>query len=259
VENSYVTFGVDIEFAERSLETGIPLIVKILIDKIEERDISQKGIYRVNGQHKEVLDLMELVKTEGVGALQQAIVDTDLYTLCSLLKNYFSQLPDPLICSKFYQEWVNASQLTNEEQKIDVYTRLLFALPRINFRTLRVLSLHLVRVSKHQHTNKMNMENISTVFAPTLLYDPNQVLNPTINLPNCQESLAFIFDHIDWTKDRNELISSVEMKNLSSSTEVRPPNLDLQKPYPRRSHDYETIRPLIQEPSTTASKFNEYL
>ena len=31
---------------------GIPLIVKILIDKIEERDISQKGIYRVNGELK---------------------------------------------------------------------------------------------------------------------------------------------------------------------------------------------------------------
>ena len=45
MENSYVTFGVDIEFAERSVEMGIPLIVKIFIDKIEERDISQKGIY----------------------------------------------------------------------------------------------------------------------------------------------------------------------------------------------------------------------
>lgn len=43
------------------------------------------------------------------------------------------------------------------------------ALPDANYATLRVLVLHLHRVAMNADSNKMTLQNLSTVFGPTVM------------------------------------------------------------------------------------------
>lgn len=65
-------------------------------------------------------------------------------------------------------------------------------LPRAHRATLRFLIAHLARVASYSHYNLMSVENLSTVFAPTLMRAPDAEMDPLAGIANVKRERAVV-------------------------------------------------------------------
>jgi hypothetical protein len=108
-----------------------------------------------------------------------------------LLKQFFRDLPDPLLTRENYSAFVEAASkpvsiiqlslpapycsLTRcTENDDDIVRRdslhaIINGLPDPNYATLRALTLHLHRVMENSASNRMSSQNLAIVFGPTLM------------------------------------------------------------------------------------------
>lgn len=106
--------------------------------------------------------------------------------MAGLLKQFFRDLPDPLLTKEHYSAFIEAASTltspirclkdanTHIENEDDVVRRdslhaIINSLPDPNYATLRALTLHLYRVMDNAGTNRMSSQNLAIVFGPTLM------------------------------------------------------------------------------------------
>ena len=77
----------------------------------------------------------------------------DIHIVCSLLKKFFKELPDPVIPSAMYEEFVACGR-ESDEVRVSTLKELVFRLPTAHYHTLRFLMRHLRRVTT---LNDMNL------------------------------------------------------------------------------------------------------
>lgn len=110
----------------------------------------------------------------------------DVNSVAGLLKQFFRDLPDPLLTSEHYAGFIDAASkytvshpsnrrfLQDIETEDDIVRRdslhaIINGLPDPNYATLRALTLHLNRVQESSAANRMNASNLAIVFGPTLM------------------------------------------------------------------------------------------
>ena len=93
-------------------------------------------------------------------------------TISSLLKTYLQSLPEPIIPTKYFDEFLEIGSLlkynqTNElhrlKQLIDNH------LSNINYAILAYLCFFLKRLTDHVQVTKMDTDNLAVVFAHNLI------------------------------------------------------------------------------------------
>ena len=94
--------------------------------------------------------------------------NNDITAVATLLKNFLRDLPDPLFTRAAYQGFVQAARIEDDVNRRDSLHQYINSLPDPNYATLRVLTMHLHRVSMNSATNKMTLNNLATCFGPTL-------------------------------------------------------------------------------------------
>lgn len=75
--------------------------------------------------------------------------------LSSLLKTFFRRLPDSLITSERYKEFILTNRLSDPKDRLIALKRLIGNLPDYNFETLKYLAIHLRKVAEHGDVNKV--------------------------------------------------------------------------------------------------------
>ncbi|CAB4010418.1 arf-GAP with Rho-GAP domain, ANK repeat and PH domain-containing 1-like isoform X1 [Paramuricea clavata] len=93
----------------------------------------------------------------------------EAHDVAGLLKEYFRELPDPLMTEDAYAHFITASLTPDHDDKLHMYKNSLGRLPEVNRTTLKAVINHLVRVSSKSQQNKMKVKNISLIFGPTLM------------------------------------------------------------------------------------------
>jgi Rho GTPase-activating protein RGD1 len=110
----------------------------------------------------------------------------DVNSMAGLLKQFFRELPDPLLTAEHYQGFIDAASkwlgfkcmgifLANQIETEDDLVRrdslhaIINSLPDPNYATLRALVLHLNRVQENSSANRMSVSNLAIVFGPTLM------------------------------------------------------------------------------------------
>lgn len=89
----------------------------------------------------------------------------DVSAVTSVLKNYFRELPTPLLTFDLHEKFIQASEIKNDPTlKQETVLSLIDQLPRQHFATLRALVLHLHRVQQRSEENRMNSRNLGVVF-----------------------------------------------------------------------------------------------
>ncbi|XP_076837880.1 rho GTPase-activating protein 29-like [Brachyhypopomus gauderio] len=148
------------------------------------------GIYCVNGVKSRVEKLCQVFEN---GKDLVELFDLNPHDICSVLKLYLRQLPEPLILYGHYNKFIG---LAKEAQRLLVDTvdhrvgeqpclnvevnRVIFKirdllrqLPPAHYRTLHFLVAHLhslrPRVMEQVEENKMTASNMGIIFGPTLL------------------------------------------------------------------------------------------
>jgi len=93
----------------------------------------------------------------------------DVNSVAGLLKQFFRDLPDPLLTQEHYTEFIDAARIDDDTVRRDSMHAIINALPDPNYATLRALVLHLNRVNEHSQANRMSTNNLGICFAPTIM------------------------------------------------------------------------------------------
>ena len=93
----------------------------------------------------------------------------DVHVISSMLKSFLRNLPDPLLTSERYADFIRGVSDADDNVQFDRVKALIDDLPEINYETLRYLILHLKKISENSEKNRMESKNLSIVFGPTLV------------------------------------------------------------------------------------------
>ncbi|XP_077301574.1 rhoGAP_ARAP and RA_ARAPs domain-containing protein RhoGAP15B [Arctopsyche grandis] len=146
----------------------IPVIVQKCINFVCCYGSLSVGIYRRSGRLSAVNSLLELFNKD---AWAHHLSDKDFceHDIAAVLKAFFRNLPEPLIPVDFQAPLCRVSDFADEKKKVDAYQKILSKLQVITRSTLKVIIGHLNFISSFSDENLMNVENISSIWTPTLI------------------------------------------------------------------------------------------
>ncbi|KAJ2747332.1 Rho-type gtpase-activating protein [Coemansia sp. BCRC 34301] len=183
----------------------VPWVVRAAISFIEAEGLTMEGVYRRSGSTMDIRAVqMEIARVATATGNQFgddpviATSDTDVSSVTSVLKQYFRDLPNPLMTSETYHLWVQASNIVSSEERVKVYRTISDSMPQPHSETLQYLMTHLKRVADHQQDNKMTPNNLSVVFAPNILHmGKNDVLQEMANMSGISRTVSFLIQNAD--------------------------------------------------------------
>ncbi|KAL6361443.1 hypothetical protein LRP88_04911 [Fusarium phalaenopsidis] len=101
----------------------------------------------------------------------------DVNSVTGLLKQFFRDLPDPLLTLEHHDSFIAAAKHDDDTVRRDSLHAIINSLPDPNYATLRALTLHLWRIMDNCHNNRMNSHNLAVIFGPTLMgTDPSTAI-----------------------------------------------------------------------------------
>lgn len=197
---------------ERSSQ--VPLIVEKCIQAVEANGMDFEGIYRKSGgssQLKVITQLFEHGQPFDLGDLDRF---NDVGAITSVLKNYFRELPEPLLTYELHEAFIEATELDKEAgsgdagdtaaaitaaaavKKFERMSLLISQLPSAHRETLKMLCRHLKRVQARQSENRMTARNLGVVFGPTLMRsrDPSKEFS---DMGQKSITIEWLCDHSD--------------------------------------------------------------
>ncbi|KAF9204025.1 hypothetical protein BGZ49_005764, partial [Haplosporangium sp. Z 27] len=214
-----VMFGTNLteqlEFEQRT----IPLVVEKCIEAVDERGLDVEGIYRRSGMAAEA---RQLVHAYDIG-LHPDLMDDSIYqdicSITSVLKQYFRNLPEPLVPYDLYGEFMNAISLPENETKPQTFRDLMDRMPIAHYRTMKVLLEHLNRVTKRDNINLMNAKNLSVVFGPTLMRSPDPS-KEMMDTTHKNMTIEYFINHTSeiFASHEQSSVSSIEIERTSTSS-----------------------------------------
>ncbi|XP_028409289.1 arf-GAP with Rho-GAP domain, ANK repeat and PH domain-containing protein 1-like [Dendronephthya gigantea] len=160
-------FSVPLECQELGSD-GIPHLVAKTLQFVETHGLDAEGIYRKNGNKAKIKILKKLFNQDAESVMISR-EEYEAHDVAGLLKEYFRELPDPLMTEDAYAHFITASLSPDHNEKLHMYKDSLARLAEVNRTTLKAVINHLMRVSSHSQQNKMKLENISLIFGPTLM------------------------------------------------------------------------------------------
>ncbi|KAH8156707.1 hypothetical protein CIB48_g11540 [Xylaria polymorpha] len=166
-------FGVSLARLYERDQFAVPMAVHQCIQAVDLYGLAVEGIYRLSGSAMHVSKLKNLFDTDQ----ESHILDFrnpenffhDVNSVAGLLKQFLRDLPDPLLTSENYAGFIEAAKQDDEIVRRDSMHAIINGLPDPNYATLRALTLHLHRVMENSAVNRMNSQNLSIVFGPTLM------------------------------------------------------------------------------------------
>lgn len=166
-------FGLPLENLQLNDE-AVPLFVLKCIENIEKYGSNTQGVYRMSpnkitlddlaskiDENPDDLDILDPVDVNSVG-------DDYIFLICSLLKRFFSQLPEPLLTSEQRENFLQASMLSDPQNRKAQLHQFVYELPDCNYFTLKDLLRHFINLTKIPAL-KMDAKNLSIVWAGNLI------------------------------------------------------------------------------------------
>ncbi|KAE8626659.1 hypothetical protein XENTR_v10006698 [Xenopus tropicalis] len=179
-------FGCRLDALCHRENSTVPKFVCMCIEAVNERGLEADGIYRVNGnlatiqKLRFIVDRERAVTTDGRYLFPEQLSQEekldlstsdweDVHVITGALKMFFRELPEPLIPFSMFEQYVEAVQIPDLDERIETIKDLVSTLPEPNHDTLKHMLSHLKRVMEHSETNRMTTQNIGIVFGPTLM------------------------------------------------------------------------------------------
>ncbi|XP_077983608.1 rho GTPase-activating protein 26-like isoform X2 [Glandiceps talaboti] len=173
---------------EENLLNDIGLnFIKRCIEAIETRGLNEQGLYRVVGVNSKVNKLtgMCLDKRKADKVNLDDPGEWEIKTITSALKNYFRNLPEPLMTFKFHEEFITAAKKESRTLRINDIHALVHQIPEPNFEMLDILIGHLRRVASNCPKNLMTTANIGVCFGPTLMRPEEETVAAIMEIKFC--------------------------------------------------------------------------
>ncbi|KAH0381031.1 RhoGAP-domain-containing protein, partial [Aureobasidium melanogenum] len=164
-------FGVSLDELFNRDQTAVPMIVYQCMQAVDLFGLDVEGIYRLSGTASHVQQIKALFDHDSqvVDFRNPASFYHDVNSVAGLLKQFFRELPDPLLTRRSYNSFIDAARIEDDTTRRDAVHSVINELPDPNYATLRALVLHLNRVQEHYAKNRMSTSNLAICFAPSLM------------------------------------------------------------------------------------------
>ncbi|XP_014029878.2 rho GTPase-activating protein 11A isoform X2 [Salmo salar] len=164
--NKVKVFGVPLEsLLQYNVENGsIPCFLMDACASLLEH-VDTEGLFRKSGS---IVRLKALrVKLDNGERCLSTALPCDV---AGLVKQFFRELPDPVMPTELHNAFLKAQQLPTKEDRTYATLLLSCVLPDRNMSILRYFFGFLNKVSQRSGVNKMDSSNLSVILAPNLLH-----------------------------------------------------------------------------------------
>ncbi|XP_077403746.1 oligophrenin-1 [Vanacampus margaritifer] len=150
-------------------EIGFKFVRKC-INFVEEKGVTQEGVYRTVGSNIQVQKLLiAFFGPINSGDVDLHCGDWDIKTITSAMKFYLRSLSEPLMTYDLHRDLVLAAKSDSLDLRLSEIHSLTYKLPERNREMLEMLLKHLVVVCSHSKDNLMTPSNMAVIFGPTLM------------------------------------------------------------------------------------------
>ncbi|XP_077519059.1 GTPase regulator associated with FAK isoform X3 [Amblyomma americanum] len=178
-------------------ETGFAF-VRSCIEAIEERGLEDQGLYRIVGVSSKVAKLTQVAfdpkRTENIDFMSE---EWEVKTITSALKNYFRNLPEPLMTFRLHTAFISAAKQENKVKRTAAIEELISQLPTDNQRMAALLIRHLQKVSNYASSNLMTVSNLGVCFGPTLLRPEEETVAAIMDIKFCNVVVEILIENCD--------------------------------------------------------------
>uniref|UniRef100_A0A915C0Q7 Rho-GAP domain-containing protein n=1 Tax=Parascaris univalens TaxID=6257 RepID=A0A915C0Q7_PARUN len=235
---------------------NVPRIVADCTEFLRKNGLNTVGLFRIAGSAKRCRQLrtaLERSSTPNLPLLERATP----HDVATLLKEYFRDLPEPLLSKEYYQGYITAAKL-GVEDRIECIRMLFALLPQANVDTLFVLLNFLREVAANasdqlnecgeviRQGNKMDARNLATIFAPSILRTDHAKLHKTLIDNDAQVSVVeTMIENVD-----NVFMISRDMQSriFTKLRETDPDGLDRILNHLSRCEQVEPVQPSSPSP-----------
>ncbi|XP_039597545.1 rho GTPase-activating protein 11A isoform X2 [Polypterus senegalus] len=127
--------------------------------------VETEGLFRISGSIVRVKELKRRID-EGENCISSA----PPCDVASLVKQFFRELPEPIISADLHDAFMKAQLLSTEVEKTTATLLISCLVPERAKQTLRYFFNFLRNVSQRSTENKMDSNNLAVIFAPNLLH-----------------------------------------------------------------------------------------
>ncbi|XP_076856618.1 rho GTPase-activating protein 44-like isoform X7 [Brachyhypopomus gauderio] len=178
----------------REIAFPIEACVTMLLDW----GLQEEGLFRVAPSASK---LKKLKASLDCGVLDVQEYSTDPHAIAGALKSYLRELPEPLMTSVLYDEWIQASNVQEQDQRLQALLLVCEKLPRVNSNNFRYLIKFLAKLSEYEDVNKMSAGNMAIVLGPNLLWPHTEgTISDMMTTLSLQivRIIEPIIQHADW-------------------------------------------------------------
>lgn len=169
-------FGIELTTLLSAYKAELPFVVTRCVTEVEARGLTTEGIYRLSGFADEIDAIKLAFDRDGEKVDLSMETYPSINVITGALKLYLRILPVPLITFEVHPRLIDAIQHNDIDLQLSSIKHALLLLPKPHYDTLKFMIQHLHRVALHAPINKMNALNLATVFAPTLIHHPPNII-----------------------------------------------------------------------------------
>ncbi|XP_007572810.1 rho GTPase-activating protein 44-like isoform X4 [Poecilia formosa] len=172
--------------------------IEACVTMLLECGMQEEGLFRIAPSASK---LKKLKASLDCGVLDVQEFSTDPHAIAGALKSYLRELPEPLMTFELYNDWIQASNIQDQEKRLQALLGACEKLPCANNNNFKYLIKFLSKLTEYQDVNKMTPGNIAIVLGPNLLWTHDEgnitEMMTTVSL-QIVGIIEPIIQHADW-------------------------------------------------------------
>ncbi|XP_076025721.1 rho GTPase-activating protein 17a isoform X4 [Genypterus blacodes] len=188
--------GLEEHLKRSSREIALPLEACVMM--LLETGMKEEGLFRIAAGASK---LKKLKAALDCSTSQLEEFYSDPHAVAGALKSYLRELPEPLMSYQLYDEWNQASSVSDPDKRLQALWVVCDKLPKNNKSNLRYLVKFLSKLAQDSEVNKMTPSNIAIVLGPNLLWAKTEGSLAEMAAATSVHVVAIIepiIQHADW-------------------------------------------------------------
>ncbi|XP_076608954.1 rho GTPase-activating protein 17b isoform X3 [Chaetodon auriga] len=245
-------FGTALEEHLKRSNREIALPLEACVMMLLETGMKEEGLFRIAAGASK---LKKLKAALDCSTSQLEEFYSDPHAVAGALKSYLRELPEPLMTFGLYDEWLQASSVSDPDKRLQALWVTCDRLPKTHKANLRYLVKFLAKMAQDCEVNKMTPSNIAIVLGPNLLWAKTEGTLAEIAAATSVHVIAIIIEliiqHADWffPEDVDFNVSGMFAMPTHPATPDPEPGLDRKRPGSLVGQDGDSHTPRKDSPA----------
>ncbi|XP_047215094.1 rho GTPase-activating protein 17-like isoform X1 [Girardinichthys multiradiatus] len=191
-------FGTALEEHLKKSNREIALPLEACVMMLLETGMREEGLFRIAAGASK---LKKLKAALDCSTSQLEEFYSDPHAVAGALKSYLRELPEPLMTFSLYDEWIQASNISDTASRLQALWVACDHLPRAHKANFKYLVKFLAKLAQESEVNKMTPSNIAIVLGPNLLWAKTEGTLAEMAAATSVHVVAIIepiIQHADW-------------------------------------------------------------